>query len=98
VRAFEEDKLYGLQFYRGGALRRVSARAAPWADERLDEALDAIRRGRERPHVLVASARAAPALEAALAAAALPYRRVRAASRELFVIAPEDAPPPAPPR
>jgi 4-amino-4-deoxy-L-arabinose transferase len=89
VRVYAEDQLFGLQFYLGGRLRRVSHDGAePWADERLDEAFAAVRRAPGRSHVLVCPAREASRLEAALAGAGLPHRRVAAARRELFVIDP----------
>jgi hypothetical protein len=44
VRAYGEDQLFGLQFYLGGDLRRVSEDGTePWADEHLRSALAAIR-------------------------------------------------------
>lgn len=89
VRVFAEDQLFGLQFYLGGRLRRVSADGSePWADERLDGALAAMRRAPERRHVLVSPSREAPALEAALESAGLPHRRAAAPHRELFVVEP----------
>ena len=87
VRVYGEDRLFGLQFYLRGQLRRVSRGGAePWADERLDETLANLRRAPGRSHVLVCPAREAPALEAALAEAGLPHRRVTAAHHELFVV------------
>lgn len=89
---FEQPGLYGLQFYLDGALRRVSRSDAPWADERLDQAIEELSRERDRTHVFVAGARAAGELAAVLEGAGLPYRRVPAPPRELFVVAPSEAP------
>jgi 4-amino-4-deoxy-L-arabinose transferase-like glycosyltransferase len=90
VRAYGPDPLYGLQFYLGGALRRVSrAGGEPWADEGLEAAVAALRRSASgAPQVLVSRAGAAGELEGALTAAGLPHRRVRAPSRELFIVSP----------
>jgi 4-amino-4-deoxy-L-arabinose transferase-like glycosyltransferase len=89
VRAFGDERLYGLQFYLGGALRRVSRGGGEaWADERLDEAIAALRGAPQRPQVVITPAAEAPHVEGALAAAALPYRRVRAEPRELFIVSP----------
>lgn len=85
--AYEEQALYGLQYYLGGSLRRVSLANAPWADERLDQAIDEMGRDRRHTHVVVSSPRRAEELAAAIRGAGLPYRRVHAASRELFVVA-----------
>jgi 4-amino-4-deoxy-L-arabinose transferase len=86
-RAFDEEKLYGLQFYLGGELRRVSRVPEPWADEALGGAIVDMSRTCGRTHVVVSSARGAPQLEAALSGAGLPHRRVHAGARELFVVA-----------
>jgi hypothetical protein len=87
VRVYGEDKLFGLQYYLGGQLRRTCPGGTePWADERLDEALAAVRRASFRSHVLVCPVGEAPGLQAALAGAGLPHRRVAAARRQLFVI------------
>jgi 4-amino-4-deoxy-L-arabinose transferase len=88
VRAYGDDPLYGLQYYRGGALRRVSySGAEAWADEGLGEAIAALR-GAGRPQVVVSTARAAREVEDALGAAGLPFRLVSAPSRTLFVLSP----------
>lgn len=89
VRTFTGERLYGLQFYLGGALRRVGPYGdEPWADERLGDTVEALRRPLERTQVLVASAAAAPKLEGALDAAGVPYRRAQAGARFLFVVSP----------
>jgi 4-amino-4-deoxy-L-arabinose transferase len=86
VRAFGDERLYGLQFYLGGALRRVtSGGAEPWADEPLDRAVAELRQPGRAPRVLVSPARALPEVEGALAAAGVGYRRVAAGSRALLV-------------
>ena len=96
VRAFGDERLYGLQFYLGGALRRVSTGGGePWADERLEDAVEALRRPRGRPQVLVAQANAVPELERALAAAGVAHRRVGDGARVLFVVSPPESAPAA---
>ncbi|HYG68329.1 MAG TPA: glycosyltransferase family 39 protein [Anaeromyxobacteraceae bacterium] len=91
VRAFDESKLYGLQYYLAGALRRVSPTGKePWADERLDETIRTMSRERDRTWVVVSPPSHAAELDAALHAAGLTHRRVPAASRDLFVV--PDAP------
>jgi 4-amino-4-deoxy-L-arabinose transferase-like glycosyltransferase len=97
VRAYEERRLYGLQYYLDGALRRVSRTGGEsWADERLDHALAEIGRERGRTFVLVSASRRAPELAAALDAAGLPFRRRELARWELFVV-PAVAHPPTTP-
>jgi 4-amino-4-deoxy-L-arabinose transferase-like glycosyltransferase len=92
VRVYGERELFGLQFYLGGRLRRVSREGSePWADERLDDALAAMGGARDRGQVLVSPAGDVPALEAALVRAGLPHRRVAAARRELFLVEPRAA-------
>jgi 4-amino-4-deoxy-L-arabinose transferase len=89
VRAFGDERLYGLQFYLGGALRRVSwTGGEPWADESVARTVERLRGGGPRL-VLVAPGRDAPRLETALAAAGVPYRRAAAGSRALLVFSPE---------
>jgi 4-amino-4-deoxy-L-arabinose transferase-like glycosyltransferase len=86
-RAFEESRLYGLQYYLDGALRRVSRSGAEaWADEPLDGTLAAMARARGKTWVVVSSSRRAADLGAALAAAGLPHRRITVVTRELFVV------------
>jgi 4-amino-4-deoxy-L-arabinose transferase-like glycosyltransferase len=97
VRAYEESRLYGLQYYLGGALRRVSRSGGePWADERLDDAVAEMVRERGRTFVLISSSRRAPELAVALDAAGLPFRRREVAHRALFVVAAAAHPPRAP--
>jgi hypothetical protein len=89
VRTFTGERLYGLQFYLGGTLRRVGPYGdEPWADERLGDTVEELRRPLERTQVLVASAAAAPELEGALDAAGVPYRRAQAGARFVFVVSP----------
>lgn len=92
VLTYEQPGLYGLQFYLDGALRRVSRNDAPWADARLDQAVAELGREPDRVHVIVAGARAAAELAAALDGAGLSYRRVPSTSRELFVVGRSAAP------
>jgi 4-amino-4-deoxy-L-arabinose transferase len=92
VRTLDKDPLYGLQFYLDGPLVRMARgdEAAPeaWVDEPLARGIEAIRGDRARTHAIVASGRNAGAVAAALDGAGLAYRKVRVASRELFVVPP----------
>jgi hypothetical protein len=86
-RVFGEDRLYGLQFYLNGALRRVSAAGTePWADQRLDEALAEVTRAPGTTYVFVSTPGATPSLESALGGAGLTFRHVRADRRDLLVV------------
>ena len=87
VRAFGEEHLFGLQFYLDGRLRRVSADGTEaWADERLSDALAAVRADPDRAHVLVCRDRDADGLALALARSGLASRRAAAPGRTLFVM------------
>jgi 4-amino-4-deoxy-L-arabinose transferase-like glycosyltransferase len=98
IRAFGESRLYGLQYYLGGALQRSSPSGGePWADERLADALAEMERARGRTFVVVTPARRAPELAAALDARGLPFRRSGVAGRELFVVRLGEATPAAMP-
>lgn len=87
VRVYREDQLYGLQFYLGGALTRVTLEGSqPWADERTDEAIASLARPAPRARVVVARSRHADELATALGAAGVAHRRAAAPGRELFVV------------
>lgn len=90
VRTLDKDPLYGLQYYLDGPLIRMARGDEPepeaWVDEPLARGVDEMCRDRARTHAVVASGRNAGAVAAALDAEGLAYRRVRVASRELFVV------------
>jgi hypothetical protein len=92
VRTLDKDPLYGLQFYLDGPLIRMGHGDEPkpeaWVDEPLARGVEAVRGDRARTHAIVASGRNAGAVAAALDGAGLAYRKVRVASRELFVVPP----------
>lgn len=96
VLVYGGERLYGLQFYLRGALRRVSASGEePWADGRLDDAAAEMTACRAGTFAVVAPRRAGAAVEAALAGAGVPHRRVQVDERELFVAPCGPAPEPS---
>ncbi|MGI9190425.1 MAG: ArnT family glycosyltransferase [Longimicrobiaceae bacterium] len=71
-RIFEEEKLYGLQFYLDGAVERVARRPEPWADRTLQAEIERMSVS-HLPYVFVSSQRHTPELTGALGAAGLPH-------------------------
>ena len=76
--AFEEPKLFGLQFYLNGHLQRVSVSGKePWADHSLEESLRKIQGSRSSAsYVFISSRQNAPILHQALGRRGLPCKRL----------------------
>ena len=87
---FDRSKLYGLQFYLSGRLRRVSLESGrPWADATVDETLRAIK-GSDSPgsYVLISDRKKERLLSVQLEKSGLCFRRLSDRFRILYVIAP----------
>ena len=89
VRLYEEEKLFGLEFYRRGDLERVSRSGQEaWADRGLADALARLRAA-PRTQLWITNRGAAAALDSALTADGIPFRRTRVQRREVYLL---DAP------
>lgn len=74
---FEEDKLFGMQFYLNGTMQRVTITGQePWADTSIDDLLSSLRsENSTAEYLILSSARKAPLIERALSDSGLDVQK-----------------------
>lgn len=90
-RIWEEETLYGLQFYLDGAVERITRGPEPWTDRTLPAEIARLRASTV-PHVFVSARRDTPALTGALSAAGLSFAVYRAPRLRLIRVDPVQSP------
>lgn len=93
---FDSKKLYGLDFYLGGGVRRASiAGTEPWSDGDLRAALQDVEARHTTRTLLLASGAWSDTVRATLAREPVTWRRVAADGRDLYLVGPMMAARPA---